>query len=116
MNEYVLQVGEQGFDRLKFLNGIFGEHSRNFLIRAGLKAGASVLELGCGTGSMTAWLAGAVGEAGSVIAVDASKEQIEIAKRAVENSNALTFASFARRSKLWRFRTVRSISPIRGCF
>ena len=34
MNEYVLSVGKKGFDRLKFLNDVFGEHSRNFLVRA----------------------------------------------------------------------------------
>ena len=88
MSDYVLQVGKKGFDRLKFINDIFGKHSRTFLIRSGLREGNSVLELGCGTGSMTTWLAGTVGNRGRVIAVDASEKQIEIAAKAVEQCGA----------------------------
>ena len=88
MSEYVLQVGKKGFDRLRFVNDVFGEHSRNFLLRAGLHAGSRVLEVGCGTGSMTAWLAKAVGEGGKVIAVDASEDQIDLARSAVEDAGA----------------------------
>jgi SAM-dependent methyltransferase len=86
MNDYILQVGGKGFDRLKFLNDVFGEHSRNFLLRAGLAEGMRVLEIGCGTGSMTIWLARQVGINGEVIAIDASKEQLEIARTAAEAS------------------------------
>jgi len=86
MSEYVLQVGADGFDRLEFLNSIFGEHSRNFLTRARLGEGHSVLELGCGAGSMTAWLASVVGRSGRVIAVDASEDQIEIARSVVKTA------------------------------
>ena len=88
MSEYVLQVGSKGFDRLEFINDVFGEHSRNFLIRAGLGEGCRVLELGCGAGSMTTWLAGMVGRSGKVIAVDASGQQIEIAQKAVEKTGS----------------------------
>jgi SAM-dependent methyltransferase len=88
MSEYVLQVGQEGFDRLKFINDVFGEHSRNFVIRAGLRQGDRVLELGCGTGSMTTWLAEIVGQEGTVLAVDASQSQIDLARRAVENAGA----------------------------
>jgi ubiquinone/menaquinone biosynthesis C-methylase UbiE len=86
MSEYVLQVGEKGFDRLKFINDLFGEHSRNFLTRAGLREGSRVLEVGCGTGSMTTWIAKKVGKSGRVMAVDASEKQLEIARKAVEKS------------------------------
>jgi len=82
MTEYVLEVGKKGFDRLAFLNNVFGDHSRNFLVRSGLGKGKSVLELGCGTGSMTTWLAEQVGSTGRVIAVDASEKQIDIARQA----------------------------------
>lgn len=88
MSEYVLQVGNKGFDRLKFINDIFGEHSRNFLRRSGLTEGLRVLELGCGTGSMTTWIANAVGNGGQVVAVDASEKQIEIVRNAIEESGA----------------------------
>ncbi len=85
VNDYILEVGTKGFDRLKFLNDVFGEHSRNFLSRAGLREGQEILEIGCGTGSMTTWIAQRVGETGHVIAVDVSDKQIEIAKQSVRN-------------------------------
>ena len=44
------------------------------------------LEVGRGTGSMTTWLAEQVGVNGQVIAVDASEEQLEIARKAAEKS------------------------------
>jgi ubiquinone/menaquinone biosynthesis C-methylase UbiE len=88
MNEYVLAVGKKGFDRLKFLNDVFCEHSRNFLVRAGLKEGMRVLEFGCGTGSMTTWIAKQVGINGRVIAIDASEKQLEIAREAAKQSGA----------------------------
>ena len=86
MSKYLLQVGDKGFDRLKFINDVFGEHSRNFLSRSGLREGMRVLELGCGTGSMTTWIANAVGKKGRVIALDASEKQIKIARNAIEES------------------------------
>lgn len=86
MSEYVLEVGKKGFDRLKFVNEVFGDHSKNFLTRAGLKEGKRILEIGCGTGSMTTWIAKQVGTKGHVTAIDASEKQIEIAKNAAERA------------------------------
>ncbi|MCX7121677.1 MAG: methyltransferase domain-containing protein, partial [Gammaproteobacteria bacterium] len=59
---------------------LFGETSRNLLLKAGLVSGMRVLEIGCGTGNMTGWIADQVGKNGHVTAVDISEEQIEIAK------------------------------------
>jgi len=86
VGEYVLEVGKKGFDRLKFINDVFGEHSRNFLIGAGLSEGKKILEVGCGPGSMTTWLAKQVGKNGHVIAVDASEQQLAMARNAAEES------------------------------
>jgi 2-polyprenyl-3-methyl-5-hydroxy-6-metoxy-1,4-benzoquinol methylase len=47
--------------------------------RLGLEAGQNVLEVGCGTGQVTAWLAGVV-RPGRVTAVDFSREMLERAK------------------------------------
>ncbi len=93
MGEYVLQVGKKGFDRLKFINDVFGEHSQNFLARAGVARGKRILEIGCGPGSMTTWLAKQVGATGQVIAMDSSEKQIEIAKELVEG-NGITNVQF----------------------
>ncbi len=80
-NNYILGVGEQGKERLTILNELFKKTSRNLLLQAGLTKGNHVLEIGCGTGEMTCWIAEQVGNAGRVYAVDISIEQIEIAKR-----------------------------------
>ena len=88
MGDYVLEVGKKGFDRLKFINDVFGEHSKDFLIRAGLKEGQRILEVGCGTGSMTTWLANQVGVTGQIIAVDASEKQLALARKAAQESGA----------------------------
>jgi ubiquinone/menaquinone biosynthesis C-methylase UbiE len=88
MGEYILEVGKKGFDRLKFINEVFGEHSRNFLIRAGLRKGIKILEVGCGTGSMTTWLSKQVGIKGHIMAVDASEKQLELARKAAEESGS----------------------------
>jgi ubiquinone/menaquinone biosynthesis C-methylase UbiE len=88
MDEYILEVGKKGFERLKFINDVFGEHSKNFLIRAGLREGINILEVGCGTGSMTTWLSKQIGVKGHIIAVDASEKQLELARKAAEESGA----------------------------
>jgi ubiquinone/menaquinone biosynthesis C-methylase UbiE len=88
MSEYVLEVGKKGFDRLKFINIVFGEHSRNLLRRAGIGRGNRILEIGCGTGSMTTWLAEQVGAEGRVVAVDASDKQLEIARKAAQEAGS----------------------------
>ncbi len=80
MNDYSFGVGREGAERLDLVNNIFGPHSRRFLVNAGLREGISVLEVGCGSGNMTAFLAERVGPAGRVVAADASPKQIEIAR------------------------------------
>ncbi len=80
MDEYLLKVGTEGAARLDLVNDIFGPCSRRFLLDAGLRPGLSVLEVGCGTGNMTRFLAETVGCEGRVVAVDASPRQIEFAQ------------------------------------
>jgi len=80
VDEYLLKVGHEGAARLDLVDDIFGPCSRRFLLDAGLRAGVSALEVGCGTGNMTRFLAETVGSGGRVVAVDASPRQIEIAR------------------------------------
>lgn len=84
---YVLKVGEAGMERLKILNAIENPFTQCFIKNIGIKKGAHLLELGCGTGDMTVWLAKQVGKFGKVTAIDASEEQIELTKKLARASN-----------------------------
>ena len=44
------------------------------------KAGDTILDLGCGTGELSAYLAELVGAEGKVIGVDPDKERIQLAR------------------------------------
>jgi len=90
-NNYVIGVGKEDEERLFLLNELFGKTSKDFLIKAGLTPGMRVLEVGCGTGNMTKWIAKQIGDSGHLTAVDISQEQIQIAK---ENCSELNNVSF----------------------
>jgi len=49
--------------------------------RSGIKPGMTVIDLGCGSGAFTTFVAGAVGEQGKVYAVDIQPEMLEQLKR-----------------------------------
>ncbi|MBN1673531.1 MAG: methyltransferase domain-containing protein [Kiritimatiellae bacterium] len=55
-------------------------HSRRMVSRLRLPQGARVLDLACGTGTLTLALAGAVGRNGSVTGIDASAGMIKAAR------------------------------------
>jgi len=57
-----------------------GKFRRTLVELAGLKPGQSVLDVGCGTGSLAIEAAKAVGPAGSVVGIDPSPEMIGRAK------------------------------------
>ena len=80
MNKYILKVGEEGAERLDLINQVFAPYNQYFLTDVGLKAGMKVIELGCGTGIMTSWIAKQVGNNGHVVAVDTSSEQLKYAQ------------------------------------
>jgi ubiquinone/menaquinone biosynthesis C-methylase UbiE len=81
---YTLQVGAAGKTRLDILNKIYNPASQQFLSNAGLSKGMHILEVGCGTGAMTCWLAQQVGANGRVVAVDQSEEQLQITRENVQ--------------------------------
>lgn len=74
-------MGDEGSERLDLINEVFAPYSHYFLMDVGLKPGMKIIEFGCGTGIMTAWIAKQVGPSGHVVAVDASSDQLEHAKR-----------------------------------
>lgn len=81
MSEYILKTGDAGAERLDLLNRVFSPYSQSYLLDVGLKPGMRVVELGCGTGVMTTWIAKHVGDSGHVTAIDGSKEQLDYARK-----------------------------------
>ena len=78
--EYVLATGDAAANRLRILHGIYGPGARVLLLRAGIKRGMRVADLGCGVGMVTQLLAEFVGSTGEVLGVDFSAAQIEQAR------------------------------------
>ena len=88
---YVIGVGKDDEERLSLLNELFGKTSKDLLLKAGLTPRIQVLEVGCGTGNMTRWIAKQVGSNGHVTAVDISAEQIQITKENCSELNNISF-------------------------
>lgn len=86
MDEYVFRGGIEGADRLAIVDQIFGPHSRRCLQQAGIGEGMNVIEVGCGTGAMTSWIANVVGPSGKVTAIDADARQIALAERRAKDA------------------------------
>ena len=55
------------------------------------QAGDAILDLGCGTGELSAFLAGLVGPQGRVIGVDPDKERIQLAQQSHSQIQNLSF-------------------------
>ncbi len=71
MSRYVLDHHQEGErERLALMSGLLDPMHRRHLERAGVAPGARTLEVGCGNGSMSAWLAAQVAPSGRAVAVD----------------------------------------------
>ncbi|MBX9977133.1 MAG: methyltransferase domain-containing protein [Alphaproteobacteria bacterium] len=85
-NTYVLGTGEEAAKRLNQQNEVMKENSMAQLKRAGLSKGQIVFDVGCGSGSMTKYLAEQVGKEGHVYAIDISKDQLTVTQSAMEEA------------------------------
>jgi SAM-dependent methyltransferase len=81
----VLATGEAAAHRLRLLHGLYGPGTRRVLLAAGIRRGMRVADLGCGVGTVTAWLAELVGSGGHVVGVDASAAQLAQAREQVND-------------------------------
>ena len=79
-NKYLLSVGKKDSIRLDVVDKIYGKHSKLLLSEVGVCPGMTILDVGCGTGNISCWLAKEVGWQGKIYAVDSSIEQLELAK------------------------------------
>lgn len=80
IEKYCFTVGDDGQKSLDLLDITFNDQSKYFLNKHGLQQGMSVLDIGCGLGGMTQFIAEMVGDTGSVVAIDNSENQIKAAK------------------------------------
>jgi SAM-dependent methyltransferase len=83
MTTYSMAVGDPDAARLALIDRFYNPSSRAFCESAGIAEGDAIAEIGCGHGSMTRWLAERVGPDGVVYALDASAQQLEVARRAL---------------------------------
>src|SRR5438270_8167828 len=77
---YVLETGDCGAARLQMQDEIYGASTRQMMLDAGLRAGMRVLDLACGNGIMSHWLAKQVGPTGAVVGADISPDQMAYAR------------------------------------
>lgn len=80
---YAFEIGEEGLN-YDILDLSYNEFTQGHILKNGLDSGMKVLDVGCGAGVMTAWLAQQVGPTGKVVAVDNSKEQLGVTQRRLQ--------------------------------
>lgn len=68
--------------------GVNGRNSRMVVEMAGIKPGDKVLDVGCGTGSLTLTAKRYAGASGSVYGIDASPEMIDVARKKAKRSGS----------------------------
>jgi len=85
--KYYFDVSEEGQKGLNILDYLYNSSTQQFIMDAGLKPGMKILDIGCGLGTMTAWLANAVGPKGKVIAIDNNEHQVKATEKQVAENN-----------------------------
>ncbi len=92
--EYVINGGTEGCNRLRVLADVYGPATQDLLSQVGIRAGASCLDLGCGGGDVTRYLAQMVGPTGAVLGVDYDAVVLDAARQETADAG-LTNVSFA---------------------
>lgn len=77
---YALDTGDAGAARLRLLDQVYGPSTRRMLRDAGLGEGTRALDLACGIGAVSCWMANQVGVTGAVVAGDVNPDQLVVAK------------------------------------
>jgi ubiquinone/menaquinone biosynthesis C-methylase UbiE len=90
-DDYVLKTGDSGAERLRLLDKVYGASTRRMLLEGGLKPGMRVLDMACGVGTVTCWIAAQVGKSGAVVAADVSPDQLSVARATCDGFPAVEF-------------------------
>jgi len=77
---YVLGHADLEIERLKLQASIIRRVTNRLIQECGIRPRMRVLDIGCGAGDVSMALAAAVGDAGSVVAIDREPRAIEIAR------------------------------------
>src|SRR3990167_4224220 len=78
---YIYDVGDKDRLRLKILNDVYNPLSKQALLDIGIQNKKCVIDIACGQGEMTCWMAKHISPDGIVLGIDASEEQLELAKQ-----------------------------------
>jgi SAM-dependent methyltransferase len=79
-DKYVLPTGKDDASRLDVIHAVYGPVSERALEAASISAAERAADIGCGTGTVSRWMAAKMGSAGRVDAIDIAPEQIEVAR------------------------------------
>jgi SAM-dependent methyltransferase len=77
---YLFPTGAAGQERLRIVEGALAETTAAVLERAGIASGMAVVDIGCGLGGVSEWMAERVGPEGRVVGVDRAPAQVELAR------------------------------------
>jgi SAM-dependent methyltransferase len=83
-DRYILATGAAGTARLALLDQVYGPEATRIMTGIGIPHRGRVADIGRGTGNTTRWFARAVGAEGEVAAVDASADQLAVARSHAE--------------------------------
>jgi ubiquinone/menaquinone biosynthesis C-methylase UbiE len=98
-NTYVLDTGsDSAAARLHLVDEVYGQATRQMLLEAGLKPGMRVLDMACGVGTVSCWMAAQVGPTGKVVAADISAGQLDAARAAWKAGSDLPAIDFVEAS------------------
>ena len=81
MNRYAIAGGSTGKERLNLLSEVMFPTTSQLLQRVGLRKGMKCLDMGCGGGHVTRFLAEMVGDTGKVVGIDRDAEILDLARR-----------------------------------
>lgn len=85
--KYIVDIGEKGSEGLDKLDYCFNPTTKEFLLSVGLKQAKSVLDIGCGSGLMSCWMAEQIGDNSKVIAIENDINQLNAAKHNAESKS-----------------------------
>ena len=92
-DRYVLPTGTDDAVRLDVIHAVYGPASLRALEAAAVASATRAADIGCGTGTVTRWMAAQMGSSGQVVGIDIAPEQVEVAKATAPSagSAAITY-------------------------